>query len=81
MVSRSKNRSSDMNVDYKSQKLATSRVFTFKKIEEFTSEKSVDSKDNPSSYLSEKSNSSASDQNIKIKTWSLLKVLLSLINQ
>ena len=50
--SRSRFRSSDMNVNYPSQKLAVNKVFTPKKIEEFTSEKSDDSKDNPSSYLS-----------------------------
>ena len=54
-----------MNVDYPSQKLATNRIFTLKKIEEFTSEKTDDSKDNLFSYRSEKSNSSASGQNIK----------------
>ena len=64
---RSRSRSRDINIDYLSQKLATNRIFTFKKIEEFTSEKADESKDNSSSYLSEKSNSSVGNQNIKIE--------------
>ena len=55
-----------MSVDDPFLKLATSN-FSLKKIEEFTSEKSDDSKDNSSCYQNEKSNWSASDQNIKIE--------------
>ena len=47
-------------------KLSTSN-YSLKKIKEFTSEKSDDCKDNPYSNQSEKSNWSASDQNIKIE--------------
>ena len=47
--------------------LQTNNFFILKKIEEFTSKKSDDIKNNPSSYLYEKSNSPVSDQNIKIK--------------
>ena len=64
---RFRSRSRDINIDYPSQKLATNRIFTLKQIEEFTSEKSDESKDNSSSYLSEKSNSSVGNQNIKIE--------------
>ena len=42
-------------------------MFTLKKIEELTSKKLDNNKDNLSSYLSEKSNSSASDQNRKLE--------------
>ena len=60
MLSRSKSRlsssSSDMNVDYPFQNLVTNKMFTLKKIEEFTSEKSDERKDNPYLFLSEKSN-------------------------
>ena len=60
MISRSKSRSrsssSYMKVYNPSQKLETYKMFALKKIEEITSEKLDDSKDNPSLYLSEKSN-------------------------
>ena len=39
MASRSKSISRDMNIDYLSQKLATNKIFTLKKIEQLTSEK------------------------------------------
>ena len=42
-----------MNVDYPFQKRATNKIFTLKKIEEFTSKKTDDSKDNLFSYISE----------------------------
>ena len=50
-ISRSRIRSSDMNVANPFEKLATNRIFTLKKIEEITSEKSDDSKDSSSSNL------------------------------
>ena len=72
MISKFKSKSCDLNVDYASQKQATNRIFTFMKIEEFTSEKSDDSKNNLSSNLSEKLNSSTSDQNRKLEiSWKL----------
>ena len=53
MTPRSKSRFSDMNANYQSQKIKFNWVFTLKKIEVFTFERSDDSRDNLSSYLSE----------------------------
>ena len=51
-TSKSKSRSNDMSVDDPFLTLKTNN-FSIKKIEEFTSEKSDDSKVNPSSYQNE----------------------------
>ena len=44
MKSRLRSRSSEMNIDYSSQKLVTNKIFTLKKIEEFTSENQMKEK-------------------------------------
>ena len=54
---RSISRSNDMDFDYPFQKLAANKIFILKKIEEFTFEKSDDSKDNLSTIQNKKSNS------------------------
>ena len=44
MKSRSRSRSSDMNIDYSSQKQVTNKIFTLEKIEEFIFENQMKEK-------------------------------------